>query len=115
MILLAHGELIVILGNLSNTLRGDGYINTDITIASYLYKIAAGEESAKQLSGIIGGCGSERLQLLWEIIFDTDIRQLQLLEERLFQFGGTLQAKDTMEREIFVLLISILHQIKLNS
>ena len=94
------------------SLRGDVNITTDVTIASYLHKIIIGKESSDDLSDIIHKCDSVKLRLLWDIFFETGIHDVQLLEERIYAFGGELKEKDLLGREVFLVLVSILHHIK---
>lgn len=84
----------------------------DITIANYLHKITSGEESPVKLGDIIHQCDSVKMRLLWEIFFETGIHDLELLEERIYAYGSQLKEKDVLGREVFIVLVSILHQIK---
>ena len=87
-------------------------MTTDVTIARYLHKIIIGKESSEKLGDMIHKCDSVKLRLLWEIFFETGIHEVQLLEERVYAFGSELKEKDLLEREVFLALVSILHQLK---
>ncbi len=87
-------------------------MTTDITIANYLHKILSGEESPDNLGDMIHKCDSAKLRLLWEILFETGIHDLELLEQRIYAYGSELKEKDLLGREVFLVLVSILQQIK---
>lgn len=84
----------------------------DITIANYLHKIINCQESPDELGDIIRKCDSAKLRLLWEIFFETGIHDLELLEQRIYAYGGELKEKDLLGREVFLVLVSILQQMK---
>ena len=101
------------LGTCKVSLRGDGHITTDVSIAGYLHGIVSGRESADRLGDIIHRCDLKKLRLLWEILFETEIYDLELLEERIYAYGSVLKEQDLLEREIFVILVSVLNQLKI--
>ena len=94
------------------SLRGDVIITTDVTIARYLHKMIHSKEESDDLSDIIQNYDSVKLRLLWKIFFETGIHEVQLLEERIYAFGGQLKEKDLLGREMFIMLVSILHHLK---
>ena len=87
---------------------------TDITIAEYAHKILIGKESPDKLGDIIHKCDSVKLRLLWEIFFETGIHDLELLEERIYAYGSEVKEKALLGREVFLALVSILQQVKIN-
>lgn len=84
----------------------------DITIANYLHKIITCQESPDELGDMIRKCDSAKLRLLWEIFFETGIHDLELLEQRIYAYGSELKEKDLLGREVFLVLVSILQQMK---
>ncbi len=88
-------------------------MTTDATIAGYLYRAITCDESSEELSDIVSKCDSVKLRMLWEIFFETGIHEVQVLEERIYAFGGELKEKDLLGREMFLALVSILNHLKL--
>lgn len=99
--------------NCQLSLRGDVTITTDTTIAQYMREIFMGNQSSEELSDMIHNCDSAKVRILWDIFFETGIHDLELLEERIYAYGSELQERDLLGREVFLALISILQQIKL--
>ncbi len=99
---------------LPNIAEGSEYITADVTIAEYLQKIIIGRESSEEPGDIIYKCDSVKLRMLWEIFFDTEIHDVDLLEERIYAFGSKLREKDLLGREVFVALVGILEELKSN-
>lgn len=87
-------------------------MTTDITIANYLHRIINCQESPEELGDIIHKCDSAKLSLLWEIFFETGIHDLELLEQRIYAYGSELKEKDLLGREVFIVLVTILQQMK---
>ena len=57
-------------------------------------------------------CEGLRIKLLWEILFETDVEEIELLEERIYQYGSMLKEQDYLGRDIFLCMIALLHQLK---
>ena len=84
----------------------------DITLANYLHKIITCRENSEELGDIIRKCDSVKLRLLWEIFFETGIHDLELLEQRIYAYGSELKEKDLLGREVFIVLVFLLQQMK---
>ncbi len=54
-------------------------------------------------------CEKTKLGMLWEILFETDSRDSDLLEERIYAFGSKVTQNDYVYREIFVCLVAFLN------
>ena len=70
------------------------------------------EERREELEELLLGCGSPKVRLLWEILFETGIENFDLLEHRIYQYGSMVKEHDYLGREIFVALVSLLKQLK---
>ena len=49
---------------------------------------------------------------MWEILFETGVEDVKLLEHRIFLYGSTIKESDYFGREMFVGLVSLLNQVK---
>ncbi len=70
------------------------------------------EEGREELEELLLGCESPKTVLLWEILFETRIQDVELLEHRIYQYGSMVKEHDYFGRELFVTLVSLLKQIK---
>ena len=64
------------------------------------------------LRDLIWNCDSPKLRILWEIMFETGMDEVELLEERVYQYGSLLKEQDYLDREIFMGMISLLEAVK---
>lgn len=71
------------------------------------------EEYREELEEMLLGCESPKARLLWEIFFETEIGDVELLETRIYRYGTMLKAEDYLARELFVGMVSLLNQLKL--
>ena len=77
-------------------------------LARQLHRIFTEEVFRKQRTILLEACETERMMLLWQILFETDIRDKDLLEERIYHYGSLLTDEDKFERELFVCLVTLL-------
>ncbi len=54
-------------------------------------------------------CKMTKLGMLWEILFETDIRNRSLLESRIYSYGSKIKEADFVHRDIFICLVSFLN------
>ena len=54
-------------------------------------------------------CRDTKLWLLWEILFETDVRNRSLLEARVYAYGSQIKETDYLHRDIFIWLVSFLN------
>lgn len=66
------------------------------------------DEIAKTLYTSMCENGDEKSKLLWEILFNLDVAQVELMHEKIFAFGREIKEKDMFERIIFVRLVQML-------
>jgi hypothetical protein len=55
-------------------------------------------------------CG--RLELLWDIMTEVDLNDLDLLEDKIYQYGSSLSAKNELGRLLFVRMVFLLNNAK---
>ena len=79
------------------------------TIAGYLYRVLIEEKHRGQKYMLLEECKNTKLAKLWNIVFETDVRDTELLENRIYEFGSVLKEDDTWGREIFVCLVAFLN------
>ena len=54
-------------------------------------------------------CRKTRLGMLWEIMFETDAKDVTLLETRIYSYGSKIKQTDYLHREIFLCLVAFLN------
>lgn len=94
--------------------RGDSYTK-DTCIAKRIHRMLVEENHQDELENFMRECESPRIRLLWEIFFETGIRDTELLEERIYQYGSMVKQQDYFGRELFVGMVSLLNYLKRES
>lgn len=79
------------------------------TIAGYFYKMIKENGFRKQKYALLKECENTNLARLWIILFETDVRDVEILEERIYDFGSHIKEDDYWGREIFVCLVAFLN------
>ena len=54
-------------------------------------------------------CKKTKLWQLWEILFETDIQDHELLEERIYAYGSHIKQTEYFHRDIFICLVAFLN------
>lgn len=70
------------------------------------------DEHREELEEFLSGEESLRIRLLWEIFFETEIRDVDRLEERIYQYGTLVKTEDYLGRELFVGMVFLLNKLK---
>lgn len=97
-----------------NIERGDRYTK-DTCIAKHIHRMLVEENHQEELEILMRECEAPKLRLLWEIFFETGIRDTELLEERIYQYGSMVKQQDYFGRELFVGMVSLLNYLKRES
>ena len=53
-------------------------------------------------------CQKTKLWQLWEILFETDINDYELLEARIYAYGSHIKQTEYFHRDIFICLVAFL-------
>lgn len=64
------------------------------------------------LRDLIWKCDSPKVKVLREIFFETGIEEVELLEERVYQYGSLIREQDYIGRKIFLGMITLLKEMK---
>lgn len=78
------------------------------TLANFLHKIFTVEKFENKRNVLMQECDVGKIMMLWEILFEIDVRDKELLEEKIYKYGSNLQEKDNFGREVFVCLVTLL-------
>ena len=100
------------MGNVFTKEERSEYYTKRTCIAKGIYDILAEERCSDGWEDLIRSCESPKMQLLWEIFFDTGMDELALLEERVYQYGSMVKEQDVLSREIFLGMVTLLGQMK---
>ena len=79
------------------------------TMADYLGKILKDEKRRGQMSMILESCQNTKIAKLWSILFEIDVRETEVLESRIYEFGSMIKEDDVWGRDIFVCLVAFLN------
>ena len=81
----------------------------NISVVKYMYHILTDEKMEHRKAAFLKDCEETKLGLLWEILFETDIRDVSVLKERIYHFGSVLKEQDYFGREVFLCLVALLN------
>ncbi len=81
------------------------------TMAQYLHQIFTEDRFIDKRNYLTQECDVSKILLLWQILFETDLEDRELLETRIYHYGSVLQEKDHFGRELFVCLVTLLELI----
>ena len=79
------------------------------SIADYIYCMIKEEKYKGKKYELLEACKNTKMVKLWNIIFETDVRDVELLENRIYEFGSMIKEGDSWGREIFVCLVAFLN------
>ena len=79
------------------------------TVAKYVYNLLTDYELEYKKELLFKDCKKSQLVLLWRILFETDISDVDLLQERIYEFGSNLRAQDYLGRDVFLCLVALLN------
>jgi hypothetical protein len=82
---------------------------TNMNLAKYLYRILFDEALEYKKDAFFKECEESQLVLLWRILFETELRDTELLKERIYRFGSNLKEQDYLGREVFLCLVALLN------
>ena len=85
----------------------------NISVAKYLYRIFTEEKLEYKKARLLKECENTKIVLLWKIFFETDIQEMDILRERIYQYGSMLKEHDYIGRELFLFLVAMLNSVKL--
>ena len=81
----------------------------NISVAKYLYRLLTEEKLEHRKTLFMKECGETRIVLLWQILFETDMKDTDVLNDRIYRYGSMLREKDYLGREIFLCLVALLN------
>lgn len=79
------------------------------TIGNYIFQMISAERYSRQKNAFLAECQTTRIAKLWQILFETEISEPELLETRIYEFGSMIKEEDIWGREIFVCLVALLN------
>lgn len=82
------------------------------TLAGYLHRIFTENQFIDKRNYLTQECDVSKILILWQILFETDIMDEELLKSRVYYYGSLLEEKDHFGRELFVCLVTLMEFIK---
>lgn len=80
-----------------------------ISLFKQIRRVLMEESFAEEKEVWIAECKTTKLWQLWEILFETDVRNRALLEERIYAYGSRIKETDYLHRDIFICLVAFLN------
>lgn len=80
-----------------------------ISLFNQICRVLMEERYAEERQAWLKECKTTKLWQLWEILFETDVHNRTLLEERVYAYGSRIKETDYLHREIFIWLVAFLH------
>ena len=81
----------------------------NISVRKYLYRILKDETLEDKKALLFQECKNCKLVLLWQILYETEVTDKELLKERIYAFGSKVKEGDYWGREIFLCLVAFLN------
>ncbi|MBR2044765.1 MAG: hypothetical protein IJ958_01355 [Agathobacter sp.] len=78
-------------------------------VAKYVYDLLTDKSLEYKKELYFKECKKSQLVLLWRILFETDMRDSELLKERVYEFGSNLKTQDYLGRDVFLCLVALLN------
>lgn len=81
----------------------------NISVSKYLYHLLTDEKLENRREAFLAECPKSKIVLLWRILYDTEISDVELLKERIYEFGSLIKDDDSWGREVFLCLVAFLN------
>ena len=80
-----------------------------INLFKHIHRVLTDERYKKERELLGQECKKVKLWQLWELLFETDIRNGNELEEKVYAYGSQIKETDYLHRDIFIGLVSLLN------
>ena len=80
-----------------------------ISLFKQIRSVLMEERYAEEKEAWVEECKTTKLWQLWEILFETDVRNRSLLEARVYAYGSQIKETDYLHRDIFIWLVAFLN------
>ena len=80
-----------------------------VSLFDEMTRIMEDEEYQEERERWLEECSGTKLLQLWEILFETDVRNLSVLESMIYAYGSQIKETDYVHRDIFIGLVSFLN------
>ena len=75
----------------------------------YLFRVLANGKFTEERRAWLAECKETKLWSLWQILFETDVENYALLENRIYAYGSQIKETDYLHRDIFIWLVAFLN------
>ena len=90
------------------TKKGDERTIEKTTVMMYLLEAMQNGEQWQQIQTKATQCGVDKIRILWEILFETDIYDVETLKNKIYEYGSCLKEHDYFSRELFVIMATFI-------
>ena len=75
-----------------------------------MYVMTAMQDGEKwqKLRTTVTHCGIDKIRILWELFFETDICDTETLKNKIYEYGSCLKEHDYFSRELFVIMAELI-------
>lgn len=81
----------------------------NMSVARYLNRILVDERLEYKKEVLFQECKDSQMVLLWRILHETDVKDTELLKERIYEFGSKVKEQDYFGRDVFLCLVAFLN------
>ncbi len=80
-----------------------------ISLFKQIRRVLMEERYVEEKEAWMEECKTTKLWQLWEILFETDVRNRALLEARIYAYGSHIKENEYLHRDIFICLVAFLN------
>ena len=82
-------------------------ITQETTLMNYIFEIMQDGERWHEIKAKVTHCGFDKIRILGEIFFETDICDTETLKNKIYEYGSCLKENDHFGRELFVIMAEL--------
>ena len=91
------------------TFYNGGNIMFQISLFKQIRRVLLDDCYMEEKEAWLEECKDTKLWKLWQILFETDVRNRALLESRIYEYGSQIKETEYMHRDIFIWLVAFLN------
>uniref|UniRef100_UPI004056D910 hypothetical protein n=1 Tax=Agathobacter sp. TaxID=2021311 RepID=UPI004056D910 len=96
--------------SLPSAKKGDETITEKTTLIKYILDAAKDGERWHKMETKVKDCKMDKVRILWEILFETDICDTETLQNKIYEYGSCLKENDHLGREVFIIMAALIKQ-----
>lgn len=81
----------------------------NVNVVNSLCSILMDETLEYKKEMLFRECQDSQLVLLWRILYETEVGDIETLKTRIYEFGSNVKEQDYVGREVFLFLVAFLN------